>query len=63
MKRSKLWTYFKKEDGDAVCTTCNKRVKTSGNTSNLASHIKNKHPEFSKSIYDDVDTPVDKSQR
>lgn len=60
MKRSKLWSYFKKEDGgDAVCSICNRRIKTSGNTSNLASHIKHKHPEE----YDVEDKSLDKSQR
>lgn len=59
MKRSKLWCYFKKEDGDAVCTICNKRVKTSGNTSNLASHIKHKHSEE----YEVDDKSLGKSQR
>ncbi|CAK1599793.1 unnamed protein product [Parnassius mnemosyne] len=60
MKRSKLWSYFKKEgDGNVICTICNKRVKTSGNTSNLASHMKHKHPEDC----DVDDKSLDKSQR
>ncbi|RVE42236.1 hypothetical protein evm_013112 [Chilo suppressalis] len=40
MKKSKVWTYFKKEPNRALCNICKKYVKTSGNTTNLAAHLK-----------------------
>ena len=44
-KNSLVWKFFKRSaDGKfAKCTTCGKECKTSGNTSNLADHIKRFH--------------------
>ncbi|XP_070134442.1 E3 SUMO-protein ligase ZBED1-like [Drosophila bipectinata] len=38
--------YSEIKNGTAKCNLCNKMVKTSGNTTNLTSHVKNKHNEF-----------------
>jgi hypothetical protein len=43
-KTSAVWKHFKKErDGSAVCKFCNKKLKTSGNTSNLMGHLSRLH--------------------
>lgn len=42
--KSKIWNYFNKNgDKEAVCTICKKRLKTSGNTTNLRGHLENVH--------------------
>lgn len=39
-----VWTYFKKVDTRNVsCNLCGKNYKSSGNTTNLATHLKIKH--------------------
>lgn len=39
--KSKCWTYFKKLDHlNAQCKICSQSIKYSGNTSNLAKHLK-----------------------
>ncbi|CAF4948265.1 unnamed protein product [Pieris macdunnoughi] len=39
-----VWTYFKKLDARNVsCNLCGKNNKSSGNTTNLATHLKTKH--------------------
>ncbi|XP_047516228.1 uncharacterized protein LOC125056911 [Pieris napi] len=39
-----VWTYFKKLDARNVsCNLCGKNYKSSGNTTNLATHLKTKH--------------------
>lgn len=39
-----VWTYFKKLDARSVsCNLCGKIYKSSGNTTNLATHLKSKH--------------------
>lgn len=39
--KSKLWLYFEKNDpGSATCKVCFKKIKTSGNTSNMLKHLK-----------------------
>jgi len=41
---SVVWNYFKKIDFKSVsCNLCGKTYKTSGNTTNLATHLKSKH--------------------
>lgn len=43
--RSAVWKYFKKESaGIAQCLVCSKKIHNKGNTSNLHSHLKYKHP-------------------
>lgn len=43
-KSSGVWKYFRKNDTRNVCCNlCGKNYKTSGNTTNLATHLKNKH--------------------
>lgn len=50
-KRSHVWLYFScKDSSDAVCDVCGKTVKYSGNTTNLAKHLRLSH----KSEYDDI---------
>ncbi|KAL1492450.1 hypothetical protein ABEB36_010702 [Hypothenemus hampei] len=42
--RSYIWQFFAKQSKDvAECCICFKKLKTSGNTSNLANHLKQKH--------------------
>lgn len=42
--KSSIWTYFiKRNNMTATCKNCLKVLKTSGNTSNLRSHLKQKH--------------------
>lgn len=41
---SLVWKFFKKLDMRKVsCNLCGKEYKTSGNTTNLAAHLKSKH--------------------
>lgn len=41
---SAVWNFFKKSSKDSVvCNLCGKNYKTSGNTSNLAAHLRFKH--------------------
>ncbi|CAM4572959.1 unnamed protein product [Leuciscus chuanchicus] len=50
-KRSHVRLYFScKDSSDAVCDVCGKTVKYSGNTTNLAKHLRLSH----KSEYDDI---------
>jgi hypothetical protein len=43
-RKSEVWKYFSKtSDGFAECRFCNKKLKTSGNTSNLICHIARVH--------------------
>ncbi|XP_051982267.1 zinc finger BED domain-containing protein 4-like [Xyrauchen texanus] len=50
-KRSHVWLYFSCTDSsDAMCDVCGKTVKYSGNTTNLAKHLRLNH----KSEYDDI---------
>ncbi|KAJ3632379.1 hypothetical protein MTP99_009391 [Tenebrio molitor] len=43
-KKSEVWKYFdQQQDGKATCKLCHKRLKTSGNTSNLLGHITRVH--------------------
>lgn len=42
--RATVWDYFKKIDSKSVsCNMCGNNYKSSGNTTNLYSHLKNKH--------------------
>lgn len=43
--KSNFWQYFEKgeDKNTAVCRFCNKKIKTSGNTSNLKCHIESMH--------------------
>lgn len=51
---SKLWNFFiKKDQKIATCKHCLREVKYSGNTSNLASHLKKNHP----SVYETFASP------
>ena len=64
-KQSKVWMYFQKiknsDGGDCVkCTECGKTVKTkTGNTTNLLSHLKTKHP----SKYADVKQKAEQEKK
>ena len=45
--KSDVWKYFEvpaKGERVATCKTCLKDLKTSGNTTNLVAHLKQKHP-------------------
>jgi hypothetical protein len=43
-----VWKHFTKEGNLATCRICLKVIKTSGNTTNLKSHIDKNHPNFDK---------------
>lgn len=39
--KSNLWKFFEKRNSNfALCKVCLKEIKTSGNTSNMAKHLK-----------------------
>jgi len=40
--KSIIWQYFSKQDGN----TCSKILKSSGNTTNLVAHLRQKHPKI-----------------
>jgi hypothetical protein len=43
-RKSSVWKHFSKgNDGTATCRFCKKKLKTSGNTTNLISHISRQH--------------------
>jgi hypothetical protein len=43
-RKSNVWKHFSKgNDGTATCRFCKKKLKTSGNTTNLISHISRQH--------------------
>ncbi|CAI6355673.1 unnamed protein product [Macrosiphum euphorbiae] len=43
-RTSNVWKFFTKDnDKTATCSICQKKIKTSGNTSNLNGHLKSKH--------------------
>lgn len=43
-KRSPVWKYFEKNnDGTSTCVLCYKKLKTSGNTTNLNGHLNSMH--------------------
>lgn len=45
VKKSIVWKHFSKCDKDfAECRYCSKKLRTSGNTSNLMDHLKAIHP-------------------
>lgn len=47
-----VWTYFKKVDTKSVsCNLCGKTYKSSGNTTNLASHLRSKHHHAYAQLY------------
>ena len=42
--KSEIWKYYeRKGNTTALCKLCGKILKTSGNTTNLKSHMQNKH--------------------
>ncbi|XP_073836192.1 uncharacterized protein [Musca autumnalis] len=45
-KMSEAWKYFRKFDTYAECILCSTIYKTSGNTTNLFTHLKSAHPNF-----------------
>lgn len=51
-------TYYSNfKNGTATCNLCLKVIKTSGNTTNMASHMKNKHYDvFAKCNQNNVST-------
>ncbi|XP_039968185.1 uncharacterized protein LOC120779903 [Bactrocera tryoni] len=51
--KSKVWSFFiRNSDASATCKLCNKKLKTTGNTSNLRCHVENVHK---KVLLDQVD--------
>ncbi|XP_020283306.1 zinc finger BED domain-containing protein 4-like [Pseudomyrmex gracilis] len=44
--KSIYWKFFDKSGDMATCRICNKILKTSGNTTNLKSHMKKNHPKI-----------------
>ncbi|KAI5750503.1 hypothetical protein M8J76_016232 [Diaphorina citri] len=60
-KRSATWDYFQLDEVNkrAKCTLCLTKISyTKGNISNLARHVKNKHPGVSQERQDDPDDPI-----
>ncbi|XP_054089805.1 uncharacterized protein LOC128922640 [Zeugodacus cucurbitae] len=51
--KSRVWSFFiRNSDASATCKICSKKLKTSGNTSNLRCHVENVHK---KVLLDQVD--------
>lgn len=43
--KSKIWNYFEKYPSEGLCKACGeKKSSKGGNTSNLISHLRYKHP-------------------
>lgn len=43
--KSKIWLYFEKHPNEGLCKKCGeKKNSKGGNTSNLKSHLRYKHP-------------------
>ena len=61
---SGVWNFFKKLDIKTVsCNLCGKTYKSSGNTTNLATHLKNKHHfAYIKSVKSKSAAKVSRSQ-
>ncbi|RXG53032.1 hypothetical protein Avbf_01348 [Armadillidium vulgare] len=50
-KSSAVWRFFSKEDVNrATCNLCGKSCSTSGNTTNIANHLKSKHLDAFESL-------------
>ncbi|GLV38173.1 uncharacterized protein CBL_12819 [Carabus blaptoides fortunei] len=50
-RKSNIWKFYENNsDGSATCRLCTKRIKASGNTSNLFGHIKSRHPKSLESL-------------
>jgi len=45
--KSNIWQVFEKNQSSTKCRLCLIEIKTSGNTTNLRSHLKRHHPNFS----------------
>ncbi|XP_045780821.1 E3 SUMO-protein ligase ZBED1-like [Maniola jurtina] len=58
--KSKIWNFFKKiGEKEAMCKLCNKKLKTSGNTTNLRGHLENVHSQQ----WEDSEIPNKKARR
>lgn len=58
--RSLIWRYFTKVSKElAKCNICSKNLKTSGTTSNLSNHLKQKH----SLIYKEYQSESEKQSR
>jgi len=44
--KSNIWQVFEKNQNSTKCRLCLMEIKTSGNTTNLRSHLKRHHPNF-----------------
>ncbi|XP_015786600.1 zinc finger BED domain-containing protein 1-like [Tetranychus urticae] len=55
-KRSKVWDFYDKQPDSGVCKICKSKVKRSGNTSNLHSHLRNSHELLYAEKFDKLDT-------
>lgn len=50
--KSKIWNFFSKKSKDySQCNSCLKVLKSSGNTSNLTAHLKQKHAAIYKAAF------------
>jgi hypothetical protein len=59
-KTSSVWKYFtKRRDGFANCNLCGKKLKTSGNTTNLLGHVSRMHKNH---VAEDVKTAEEVNQ-
>lgn len=62
--RSIVWKHFEAfDDSRAKCKICKTVIKTSKNTSNLFSHVKNKHPHESTALEKEKEGPVVKKKK
>lgn len=45
--KSNIWQVFEKNKNSSKCRLCLAEIKTSGNTTNLRTHLKRRHADFS----------------
>lgn len=55
-QKSIVWKYFTKTGGHkfSQCNLCDKIIKTSGNTTNLKCHLRNKHRDEISDVFEDL---------
>ena len=60
--KSLVWQYFQKLEGNQVkCLYCDRHMSYTGNTSNMASHIKRRHKELFSGAESSVNKVADNS--
>lgn len=62
--RSTIWKYFTRLSKEtSQCKMCLKNLKTSGNTTNLGNHLKQKHSDIYKSLFGNLQDAIGEKKR